>query len=123
MLGITIGTGEYYSRLAKRAARAVEEKTGVKTIVLGDEHFAASGLPAPHHLKLRLFDFVDDDFVMYFDADMVCLNSWKPERVARKDAVVAVAADVVVQESLTKTSRLRDIQGVLSLSLVSEGVE
>src|SRR5438067_5347021 len=91
MLGITIGTGEYYSRLAKRAARAVEEKTGVKTIVLGDEHFAASGLPAPHHLKLRLFDFVDDDFVMYFDADMVCLNSWKPERVARKDAVVAVA--------------------------------
>src|SRR5438067_12206204 len=91
MLGITIGTGEYYSRLAKRAARAVEEKTGVKTIVLGDEHFAASGLPAPHSLKLRLFDFTEDDFVMYFDADMVCLNSFNLKQVARKDAVVAVA--------------------------------
>lgn len=91
MVGITIGTGEYYSRLAKLAARAVEEKTGVKTIIISDEHFAASGLLAPHHLKLRLFDFVDDDFVMYFDADMVCLNSWNPEKLARKDAVVAVA--------------------------------
>ena len=91
MLGITIGTGEYYSRLAKLAARAVEEKTGIRTMVLGDEHFAASGLPAPHYLKLRLFDFTEDDFVMYFDADMVCLNSFNPKQFARKDAVVAVA--------------------------------
>ena len=91
MIGITIGTGEYYSRLAKLAARALEEKIGVKTIILGDEHFTASGLPAPHHLKLRLFDFVDDQFALYFDADMVCLNPWKPERLARKDALVAVA--------------------------------
>jgi hypothetical protein len=91
MIGITIGTGEYYSRLAKLAARAVEEKTGIKTVILGDERFAASGLPAPHHLKLRMFDFVDDESVMYFDADMVCLNSWKPESLAKADAVVAVA--------------------------------
>src|ERR1051325_8949622 len=91
MIGITIGTGEYYSRLAKLAARALEEKTGVKSIILGDEHFAASGLPAPHHLKLRLFDFVEDESVLFFDADMVCLNPWRPERLARKHALVAVA--------------------------------
>ena len=91
MVGITIGVGEYYSRLAKYAAQAVEEKTGVKTTILGDQHFASSGLPAPHHLKLRMFDFVDDESLLYFDADMVCLNSWKPAYCAREDAVVAVA--------------------------------
>lgn len=90
MIGITIGVGEYYSRLAKYAAQAMEAKTGVKTTILGDEHFSTSGLPAPHHLKLRMFDLVDDEFVLYFDADMVCLNSWSPERLARKDAIVAV---------------------------------
>jgi hypothetical protein len=91
MVGVTIGVGEYYSRLAKYAAQAMEEKTGVKTTILTDEHFTSSGLPAPHHLKLRMFDFVDDESLMYFDADMVCLNPWSPERCARKDAVVAVA--------------------------------
>src|SRR2546427_6637138 len=90
MVGIMIGVGEYYSRLAKYAAQAVEEKTGVKTMILGDQHFASSGLPAPHHLKLRMFDFVDDESLLYFDADMVCLNSWKPACCARENAVVAV---------------------------------
>jgi hypothetical protein len=41
-------------------------------------------------LKLRLFDFVDDDAVMFFDSDMVCLNPWNPQRLAKTDAVVAV---------------------------------
>src|SRR5436309_15860940 len=90
MVGITIGVGEYYSRLAKYAAQAVEEKTGVKTTILGDQHFASSGIPAPHHLKLRMFDFVDDESLLYFDADMVCLNSWKSACYARVDGVVAV---------------------------------
>lgn len=91
MVGVTIGVGEYYRRLARHAARTVEEKTGLKTIILGDEHFALSGFQAPHHLKLRMFDLVDDESLLYFDADMVCLNPWSPERFARKDAVVAVA--------------------------------
>jgi len=91
MVGVTIGVGEYYGRLAKYAVQAVEAKTGVKTRILSDEDFASSGLPAPHHLKLRMFDFVDDESLLYFDADMVCLNSWDPECFAKTDAVVAVA--------------------------------
>src|SRR2546421_913076 len=91
MVGVTIGVGEYYSRLAKHAVQAVEAKTGIKTKILSDEDFASSGLPAPHHLKLRMFDFVNDESLLYFDADMVCLNSWDPECFAKKDAVVAVA--------------------------------
>jgi glycosyl transferase family 8 len=91
MVGVTIGVGEYYSRLARHAAQAVEEKTGIEVVILTDEHFASSGLPAPHHLKLRMFDFVNDESALYFDADMVCLSPWSPERLARIDALVAVA--------------------------------
>src|SRR5436190_23940327 len=84
MVGITIGVGEYYSRLARHAAQAMEEKIGVRVAILTDEHFASSGLPAPHHLKLRMFDFVNHESVLYFDADMVCLSSWKPAYCARR---------------------------------------
>lgn len=91
MLGVTIGVGEYYGQLAKLAAQAMEEKTGLKTVVLGDEHFISSGLPAPHHLKLRMFDLVNEDSIVYFDADMACLKSWSPDLFANCEAVVAVA--------------------------------
>lgn len=92
MVGVTIGVGEYYGRLARLAAQALEANTGVKkTVILNDEHFASSGLPAPHHLKLRMFDLIDDDSLLYFDADMACLKPWEPERFAHTDAVVAVA--------------------------------
>lgn len=91
MVGVTIGVGEYYGQLAALAAKAMQEKTGVKTVVLGDEHFAQSGLPAPHHLKLRMFDLVDTDSIVYFDADMACLQPWRPECFAESEAVVAVA--------------------------------
>ena len=91
MVGVTIGVGEYYGQLAKLAAKAMEEKTGLMTVVLDDKHFTSSGLPAPHHLKLRMFDFVDADSIVYFDADMACLKPWKPEQFADNEAVVAVA--------------------------------
>jgi len=91
MIAVTIGVGEYYARLALHAARAVQRMTGLETVVLDDTHFAASGLPYCHHLKLRLFDLVDDDSVMYFDADMVCLNPWDPKRFEDREALVAVS--------------------------------
>jgi|SRR5438105_3805724 len=91
MVGVTIGVGEYYGRLASLAAQAMQEKTGIKTTVLTDKHFASSGLPAPHHLKLRMFDLVDAESIVYFDADMACLRPWKPQHFANSDAVVAVA--------------------------------
>lgn len=91
MVGVTIGVGEYYGRLADLAAQAMQEKTGVKTKVLTDQDFTSSGLPAPHHLKLRMFDLVDAESIVYFDADMACLKPWKPQTFENTDAVVAVA--------------------------------
>jgi len=91
MIAVTIGIGEYYKRLAIRASEAVRNMTGLETVILDDTHFVSSGLPYPHLLKLRVFDVVDDDKVMFFDSDMVCLNVWNPQRFARRDAIVAVA--------------------------------
>jgi len=90
MIAVTIGIGDAYRKLAHHAVQAIQKMTGLKTLILDDEHFAASGLPQPHHLKLRLFDFTDDDAVMFFDSDMVCLNPWNPQCFAKADAVVAV---------------------------------
>jgi len=91
MIAVTIGIGEHYARLALHAARAVKKMTGLNTIILDDRHFTSSGLPYSHQLKLRIFDLVKDDAIMYFDSDMVCLNPWNPERFTRADALVAVA--------------------------------
>jgi len=90
MIAVTIGIGEKYKKLAHYASQAVQRMTGLNTLILNDRHFAACGLPQPHHLKLRLFDYVDEDAVMFFDSDMVCLNPWNPEHFARNDALVAV---------------------------------
>ncbi len=90
MIAVTIGTGRY-TQLAQHAARAVQEMTGLETRVLTDEHFAASGLPTPHFLKLRLFELTDAESVLFFDADIVCLKPWRPQEFANRDAIVAVA--------------------------------
>jgi len=90
MIAVTIGVGDAYKKLAHHAARRVHEMTGLKTLILDDRLFAKSGLPHPHHLKLRLFDLLDDDSLMFFDSDMVCLNSWDPQRFSKTDAIVGV---------------------------------
>src|SRR6059058_6028353 len=80
MIGITIGTGEYYSRLAKLAARALEEKTGVKTIILGDEYFNAGLLSLNRKchqdwlLETERFVQTDQKFDEYDPYDQAALN-------------------------------------------------
>jgi len=90
MIAATIGIGEAYGKLARYAAQTVREMTGLETVILDDKDFVKSGLPHPHHLKLRLFDLVEDETVMFFDSDMVCLNRWSPQRFIKANAVVAV---------------------------------
>jgi hypothetical protein len=90
VIAVTIGTGRY-AQLAQHAARAVQEMTGLQTVILNEEHFAASGLPTPHFLKLRLFELTDAESVLFFDADIICLKPWRPHEFASQDAIVAVA--------------------------------
>jgi hypothetical protein len=90
MIAVTIGVGRYQA-MADYAALAVRKMTGLSTVVLGEDHFANSGLSYPHFLKLRLFDLLDEEDLLFFDADMVCLNSWDPRLFAQRQAIVAVA--------------------------------
>jgi hypothetical protein len=88
MVGVTIGVGEHYGRFAELAARAVEEKTRLRTIILRDSHFVFSRLPAPNYLKLRMFDFVDDDSILYFEAN----GSWSADGIRVHTALVPQSA-------------------------------
>ena len=91
MIGVTIGVGEYRA-LAERAAASMAARTGLRCVVLDEDHLQRAGLadrPAAW-LKLWLWDFVDDERVLWFDADTFCLRDWNPTGVANGAAVVAM---------------------------------
>jgi ADP-heptose:LPS heptosyltransferase len=88
-LAVTIGVGAY-ANLARLAAREVELRTGLPTLVLGDSEFAASGLEHPAFLKFRLFDLTDADNILFFDADMVALDNWDPTQFFGHAAIACV---------------------------------
>jgi hypothetical protein len=88
-VAVTIGTGPFES-MAPLAAKEVRALTGLETVVLGADEFAASGLPHPSLLKFRIFDLVHAENVLYFDADMVCLERWDPRSHFGDPAIVAV---------------------------------
>jgi ADP-heptose:LPS heptosyltransferase len=102
-VAVTIGTG-HFAHMATLAAREVRAKTGLETIVLGDNEFAASGLAHPSLLKFRIFDLVSADHLLYFDADMVCLEHWDPRQYFGDRSIVAVRErmlDMIRREAFT----------------------
>lgn len=78
ILGVTVGVGSVYEKMAILAASCFTKHTGIPAIVLGDSQFAASKLPHPAALRLKLFEYVSAETVVYFDADWFCLSDWKP---------------------------------------------
>jgi hypothetical protein len=91
MIGVTIGVGEYRP-LAERAAASMRQHTGLPCVVLGDEHHRRAGLEGqlPSLLKFWIWDFVEEEDVLLFDADTACLRPWNPAQVRDGAAVVAV---------------------------------
>lgn len=88
-VAVTIGVGRF-EHLARRAADEMRQMTGLETVVLGPEHLEASGLEHPSFLKFRLFDLVDAENILWFDADMVPLAPWSPQEFFGNPAIVAV---------------------------------
>ena len=88
-VAVTIGVGRF-EHLARRAADEMHQMTGLQTVVLGPEHFEASGLEHPSFLKFRLFDLVDAENILWFDADMVPLAPWSPQEYFGNPALIAV---------------------------------
>lgn len=77
-VGVTVGVGPIYSKLAELSASCFTANTGMPSIVLGDKHFNNSNLLHPAALRLKLFDIIDCERVIYFDADWFCLQHWDP---------------------------------------------
>lgn len=78
MIGVTIGISPIHEALAKLSAKCFQEMTGLDVLILGDKELKQSGLTHPASLKLKAFDFVNDDNVLYFDADWFCTKNWNP---------------------------------------------
>lgn len=88
-LGITIGVGRF-GPLASLAAQRFTHYTGLPAIVLNERELQRCCVDSPHQLKFRLFDLVDADNVVYFDADAVTIRRWDPSRFAGAPHITAV---------------------------------
>ena len=89
MIGITIGINPIYEALAKLAAKCFQEMTGLDVLVLGERELMQSGLTHPASLKLKIFDFVKDDNIIYFDADWFCTQNWNPIIYSGSKSIIA----------------------------------
>lgn len=91
MLGVTIGVGERFERMAMLAAREFTRRTGVRAVVLGTAEMEALGLESAHLLKFELFRFFPQaEAITYFDADMIFLEDFNPAELLGDDGFAAV---------------------------------
>ncbi len=89
MIGVTIGISPIYEALAKLSAKCFKEMTGLEVVVLGERELNQSGLAHPASLKLKAFDFVAEDNILYFDADWFCTKIWNPTTFSNSKLITA----------------------------------
>lgn len=96
MTAVTIGVGAWRQSAELAAARAAEH-TGLNCVVLGDDVWErySDRYDNPAYLKLHLFDLVDAENLLYFDADAIHLNPWNPRSLANQPAFAAVHDEFV----------------------------
>lgn len=78
MIGVTVGIGEPYHSLARVSAACFETFTGFPVKILGGKEQSAVSARHPAEVRLHLFDLIDEEEIVYFDADWFCLNPWNP---------------------------------------------
>lgn len=98
IVGVTVGIGSPYEELAALASSCFRAHTGIPSITLGPEMLRASGLSHAAALRLKLFDFVDAEIVVYFDADWFCLRPWNPLSLAESSHLLACRDFVLTQD-------------------------
>jgi lipopolysaccharide biosynthesis glycosyltransferase len=89
MIGVTVGVGPYEKTAFLAAARA-RDMTGLNITVLDEGMLRNSSLNDPYVARLAIFNVVDADCVMYFDADIVMLKPWNPRSWEDAPSFVAV---------------------------------
>lgn len=89
MIAVTIGVGPLYEALALLSARCINETTGLEAVVLKESDLRESGLLHPAALKLKIFEFIQSENILYFDADWFSVNSWNPNSYKDKKSIIA----------------------------------
>ena len=89
VVGVTIGIGDECRRMAACATQRFEAMTGLSTVILGQEHLAQTGCSSPLDLKFFLFDFVQADTIVYFDADTRIMRPWNLEPLVDRPEFMA----------------------------------
>jgi len=90
MIAVTIGVGEPFYHMALLAGGLASRFTSLKVQILTEKHLRRCGARHPTYLKLHLFDLVEDDDILYFDADVVFLRAWDPTQYVRRKEIVCV---------------------------------
>lgn len=91
MIAVTIGVGPRFAPLAEMAAASCAARTGLPVSILGEEAMAKHGAKTPSGLKFKLFDaFPDAATILYFDADLIFLQSWDARQWAGADEFICV---------------------------------
>lgn len=71
-VGVTIGSGDPFERMARLASQRFTACTGLPAVILGNADRERLHLHKPHHLKFELFRLVPDaEEIVFFDADVI----------------------------------------------------
>jgi hypothetical protein len=90
MIAATVGVGAEWHELAAIAAASVSRHTGLQVHILDEQDLRRSRLPGPYWLKFRLFDLLEVDTVLFFDADVLFVRPWNPTPYAGLPEIVCV---------------------------------
>lgn len=90
MIGVTIGVGGKWRELAELAAAAAQQWTGLNIVVLGDDELRHSGISRAVELKTAVFDYVAEENILLFDADLLFVREWDPTIYADRQELICV---------------------------------
>jgi hypothetical protein len=88
LIGITIGINREFKALAELSAKLLYESTGLESIILTDKNLKLTRNIHPTALKFHIFDFTDEQELLYFDADWFCLNKWDPITISDQHSLL-----------------------------------
>lgn len=79
MIAITIAIGDLYKQFAITSVPLAKKMTGLNVkVITENDNITEEELKCPYLIKSRLFDFVEEDHILYFDADLFYIRPWDP---------------------------------------------
>jgi len=121
MVGVTIGINPLFKKLAETAASCFGEMTGLDVVILGEAELKDSGLKHPASLKLKAFDYVSDNNIVYFDADWFCTTKWNPLNFEDNQSITA-CNDFVLKTDWPDQYTKYDLRDILMYPKSSDAI-